>query len=306
MIKEVYIEKYRPQKLDEMIGIDKELFKTLISNPSKLPNILLYSPQPGTGKSSLAKVLIKELGAESLQLNASDERSIDVVRNKIKRFVETCSINPDTPKIVLLDEVDGMKGKGDDTQEALRGIMENKKTKFILTCNDVNDVIEPIQSRCSLKINMQLPNKDEIYKHLLFICEKENIKITEEALEEIVKLYYPSIRNMLNYLYTLSLKGLNNVNLKDIEKLKGIYENLYNKVKSGLLLDARKEWLEFNYPLRDVLKYFFISIIKEGPVTIEQIIKLITETDYRFSVHVDNDINMFNFIIEFYKLISED
>jgi len=297
-----FIEKYRPKKLDDMIGIDKEYFRRILTTPKSLPHFLLYSTKPGTGKTSLAKVIINELNADSLILNASDDRTIDVVRDKIRRFVETKSFNPDVPKIVFLDEVDGMRGRGDDTQMALRSLMESYPAKFILTCNNINKVIEPLQSRC-VKLNLQFPPKEEILERLKSITSKESLTPKGDSLHTLVETYYPSVRDMLNYLYHLKLQGVNE--FSDIKKDKGEYEETYKLILDGKLLDARMEWLSKGYQLREFLKFIFEESISREFVTIESIISLIAETDYRLCVHADPDITMFDFVVKYYNLVGD-
>jgi len=294
-----FIEKYRPLKLDDMIGIDKDFFRNIINNPKSLHNLLFYSTCPGSGKTSLSKVIVNELKADALILNASDERSIEVIRGKIKRFVETMSINPNSPKIVILDEVDGMKGRGDDTQMALRALMENQHTKFILTCNDINKVIEPLQSRC-IKIDFQYPPKDEIKTFLKGIIEKEELKIEDKVLVELVNVYYPSIRDMVTHLYKCKLEGIKNI--EKIERKEDVKEELFKDIVNGRLIEARTKWLEKNINLRNLLYYFFKRVFEIRPDTIEEAVDLIARTDYRLSVHADPDITFFDFVIKFFNL----
>ncbi|KAG0441574.1 Replication factor C subunit 3 [Dictyocoela muelleri] len=133
------VEKYRPKTLDEMIG-NPEITKILKNLNSSLPNLLFYGP-PGTGKTSAIKILCKNY--ETLELNASDDRGIDTVRNQIKEF---CTVSSTKNRLVILDEVDSMSR---DAQNALRRIIEDTNTRFCLIGNYVNKIIQPIQSRCT-------------------------------------------------------------------------------------------------------------------------------------------------------------
>ena len=299
IINETFIEKYRPKNIDNMVGIDKEFFRKIVNEPLKFPHILLYSTKPGTGKTSLSKVLIRELGADSLIMNASDERKIDDIRDKIKRFVETKSMKQNIPKIVLLDEVDGMLKA---SQEALRSLMENYPARFILTCNNIGDIIEPIQSRCQV-INMQLPNKEEIIKKLKEICKLEELELEEDAYKLLCDKEYPSIRNMLNNLYLFKIKGYKKILVSDMNLIRNKYIDIYDLVLQNKLTLARKEWLENGYPLKEVLRYFFDQVMKDLPPAIEFIIDLIARTEISMRDNTDKDIIMFDFIIKFRKLI---
>ena len=141
---QVWTEKYRPKEWDGLICDFKEKFIRLLKEPKQMQHILLFSQKPGTGKTTIAKIIINQLKADNLQLNASDERKMEVIREKIKTFVKSMSSNPGVPRIVFLDECDGMLKA---SQEALRSLMEEytDNAKFILTCNNIDKIIEPIQ-----------------------------------------------------------------------------------------------------------------------------------------------------------------
>jgi replication factor C small subunit len=204
----VFEEKYRPTKLKDMVLPEdvKEKFRAFID--TQIPHLLLSSRQPGTGKSTLAKVLIHETQAEALFLNASLYPNIDVLRSKIQNFVQTNSFNG-VPKIVVLDEGDGLNQNS--TQPALRGFIEqySKNARFIITCNDISSIIEPIRDRMlHIDFDEMYKNKKEIvpllFKRLQDICDNEGITYTKEDLINIIKSNYPSTRSTVKFLQEYS------------------------------------------------------------------------------------------------------
>ena len=200
----IWIEKYRPDKLDDLIMRDKTGIVKLLDNNNTIPNFLLVSAKPGTGKTTLAKLIIKETGADSITINASDERGIDVIRERVKKFAGALSSNGKR-RCIFLDEFEGTTKQA---QDSLKSIIETYSDNafFIFTANDQSKVIEPIQSRCAV-INFELPAKAEIKKRLIYICETEDLKIDEKDLERLVEYNYPDIRSMINQLQVWKMSG---------------------------------------------------------------------------------------------------
>ena len=186
MINGIWTEKFRPSQFSELIGQD-DIVKRVqsLTNSLNIPHLLFAGPA-GTGKSTLALIVVKELFKKNwkenyLELNASDERGINVVREKVKNFARTKSLGDVTFKVIFLDEADALTP---EAQQALRRTMENYSAtcRFILSCNYSSKIIDPIQSRCAL-FRFKLLEKKDIEKVIQIIAEKENLTISPESLE---------------------------------------------------------------------------------------------------------------------------
>ena len=216
---DLFVEKYRPQSLNDYIGNTQ--VKSKIAEYIKegtLQNLLLFGPA-GTGKTSLAKLIVKQLNATYLYINSSDERGIDTIRDKIIPFASSMGFNG--LKIVILDEADYLTPQA---QATLRNTIEtfSSNCRFIFTCNYLERIIPPLQSRC-VAFGIIPPSKKEVGQHILQICEKEKIEYTKEDLGQIIITHYPDIRKILNTLQG-SLK--NNKLTLDPESLKNTdFEN---------------------------------------------------------------------------------
>jgi replication factor C small subunit len=201
MTSEIWTEKYRPSTFKDIVG-QNDIIKRIeaLTNSLNIPHLLFAGPA-GTGKSTLALIIVKELFKEIwregyLELNASDERGINVVREKVKSFARTKAIGDIPFKIIFLDEADALTP---EAQQALRRTMENYSTtcRFILSCNYSSKIIDPIQSRCAV-FRFKLLEKKDIEKVLERIADKENLSITSEAIESLYEGSEGDCRRSIN------------------------------------------------------------------------------------------------------------
>ena len=196
-------EKYRPNKLEEFVGNEQvkgQLQKFIDQND--IVNMMLYGPA-GVGKTSLAKLIVQNLDCTSLVINASDERGIETIRDKVSGFASTMSFS--SLKVVILDEADFLTIQA---QASLRNVIEtfSRTTRFIMTCNFIERIIDPLQSRCQV-LKIVPPSKSSIFVHLKDILNKEKIEHEDNELASIIKTHYPDIRKMLN---TIQLSNKDN------------------------------------------------------------------------------------------------
>jgi replication factor C small subunit len=188
MTTEIWTEKYRPSTFSEVVG-QEDIIKRVeaLTKSLNIPHLLFAGPA-GTGKSTLALIVVKELFGSNwkdnyLELNASDERGINIVREKVKNFARTKSLGNIPFKIIFLDEADALTP---EAQQALRRTMENFSStcRFILSCNYSSKIIDPIQSRCAI-FRFRLLEKKDVERVMKKIAEKENLIINPEAMEII-------------------------------------------------------------------------------------------------------------------------
>ena len=190
----LWVEKYRPSSLDSYIGNDHLRSKVkLYLESGDLPHLLLFG-RAGTGKTTLAKLLVNNIDCDYLYINASDENSVEVVRDKVKNFASTLGFQE--MKVIILDECDYITP---NAQAALRNLMEtfSKHCRFILTCNYVERIIDPIQSRCQ-SFQIIPPDRKQVAVHLGNILTKENVTNEIEDIVTIVNGGYPDIRRVIN------------------------------------------------------------------------------------------------------------
>jgi replication factor C small subunit len=188
------VEKYRSQNLDEYVG--NEHIKKTISQylgQNDIQNLIFYGPA-GTGKTTLAKLIVKNLDCDFIYINASDERGIETIRDKVSGFASAASFK--SIKVVILDEADFLTIQA---QASLRNVIEtfSRTTRFILTCNYVERIIDPLQSRCQV-LKVIPPSKKEVAIHLASIMATEGTTYDLEDVKTIVNQYYPDLRKCLN------------------------------------------------------------------------------------------------------------
>lgn len=208
-MEDVWIEKYRPKRLKEVIGQEEivERLESYVKNKS-MPH-LLFAGRPGTGKTSCAIALVREFFGDGWrlnfqELNASDERGIETVRNKVKDFARMAPIGSDF-KIIFLDEADALTG---DAQAALRRTMEmyTRTCRFILSCNYSSKIIEPIQSRCAV-FSFRPLRSDDVKKYLRHIAKSEKLDISDDGMEALIYVAQGDMRRATNALQVAAALG---------------------------------------------------------------------------------------------------
>jgi len=283
---DLFTEKYRPQDLNGFVGDDtvrtkiQEYLKT-----GKLQNLLLFGPA-GTGKTSLAKLVVGQLGADHLYINASDERGIDTIRDKIIPFASSIGFNG--LKVVILDESDYLTAQA---QATLRNVMESfsASCRFILTCNYLDRIISPLQSRC-MAFGITPPSKKEVGQHVLQICESEGINYTKEDLGQVILTHYPDIRKILNTLQG-SLKDnqlvLDTKSLKNTDFENKVVEGLKNKIKIN---DIRQIIADSGATQFESLFRCLYDNVEEYTTNIGDAIITIAQYQYEYTFVVDKEI----------------
>lgn len=293
----IWTERYRPTILDDFIGNEsvKDKINSFISQ-NDISHLLLHG-KAGTGKTSLAKIIAKNTDCDYLYVNASDENSVDVMRNKIKEFASSVSFK--SYKLIILDEADFLTPS---SQAALRNIMEtySRTTRFILTCNYSERIIEPIQSRCQVFHIKPLSKKDIAVK-ISYILKNEEVKFKNEDIVTIVNSYYPDIRKCINYSQQSSLNGELNLDKQTLihqdYKLK-LLEFLQSGSKADSFKNIRQlladnQIQDFN----DLYKFLYDTIDDYAKGHIAQVLLIISEYQYKDSFVVDKEINIMAMVV---------
>jgi replication factor C small subunit len=315
----MWVEKYRPKTLDDVVGLKDivESLKAFMKNPKIMPHLMLAGI-PGTGKTTIALSIAHELyGANwrnfTLELNASDERGIDTVRDRIKDFSRySRSGFGDIPfALIILDECDQMTGPA---QTALRRIMEtsSRTSRFILICNQSSKIIEPIQSRCAIFRFSRL-DKQAMKDQLQFIAKKENITLQSEAAERIVDYSEGDLRHAINALQTASAYKPDCVDEKTVSLVIGEaspmqVQKMIRKALYGDFIEARKTMYEimgsFGFSGNEIIRQVQREIFKMSDLTPEQkadLSNIIGEYDYRLTQGANSDIQLSALLAQFAK-----
>ena len=295
------VEKYRPTVLQDYVGNEqvKETIQKYLDQ-NDIQNFIFYGPA-GTGKTTLAKLIVKNLNCDHLYINASDENGIDTIREKVKGFASAASWNG--IKVVILDEADFITING---QAALRNVIEtfSRSTRFILTCNFIERIIDPIQSRCQV-LKIVPPSKSVIAKHLADVMGKESISHNIKEVATIVNKNYPDVRKMLNTIQLSNQDG----KLKIDESV--LASNNYTKEVLKELTQT-KNWIKIRQIIADSgikdfeelyrLLFEHISVYakdKEGSVTI-----ILNEHLFQANFRIDKEINIMSAIAKIIETIK--
>ena len=301
----LWVEKYRPEKVDDCILPDesKKMFKGFLEQ-GEIPNLLLSGPA-GIGKTTIAKALCRELGADFYVINGSDEgRFLDTVRNKAKTFASTVSLTSGSShKIIIVDEADNTTP---DVQLLLRASIEEfqKNCRFIFTCNYKNKIIEPLHSRCSV-VDFHIKGKEKaqlasaFLKRINSILEQENIEFELKVVAEVIQKHFPDFRRTLNELQRYAARGkidtgiLAQVSDVKISELIGyLRDREFTSMKKLVSSNIDNEPQVIMRKIYDNLYTYLL------PKSIPEAVLVIGEYQYKATFVMDQEINLVAFLTE--------
>tara|TARA_B100000927_G_scaffold277512_1_gene259222 strand:+ start:370 stop:1290 length:921 start_codon:yes stop_codon:yes gene_type:complete len=306
MSNSLWVEKYRPDTLEGYVGNEHilEKVKIYIENED-VPHLLLYGVA-GTGKTTLAKIITNQIDCDVMYINASDENSVDAVRDKIRGFASSMGFRK--WKVIILDEADYLTP---NAQAALRNLMEtfSKSTRFILTCNYVEKVIDPIQSRCQT-FAITPPSKKEVAKRLFDILNEEEVKFEKEDLAVLVNGGYPDIRRVLNAAQRQVVKGELKIDTTSTVQANYV-DNVIEVMKSGG--EMKKQFNEIRKIIADskvkdfqpLYRALYDEVDEYASGKVGQTILNIADGQYKDSMVVDKEINIMAMILNILVTIGK-
>ena len=309
----MWVEKYRPTKISEVVNQKdiKGSLQALLKNQEEMPH-LLFSGSAGVGKTTMAICISQEILGDrwkdyTLELNASDERGIGMVRERVKKFSRFAGLDTEIPfKIIILDEADEMTS---DAQTALRRIIEDtaKFCRFILIANNISKIINPIQSRCAVFKFSQIDEK-EITAQLKVVLKKENGKADEKGLKEIAEYAEGDLRHAINLLQTAASMG--DITQDSVKAAAGLtkindVEEVLKLAVSGNIQDSRNKMIElvkvYGMSESDFLKYINQALFSAKFDNLEELSQIIAKYDYRILVGSNPEIQLSAMLAELGK-----
>jgi DNA polymerase III delta prime subunit len=293
----LWVEKYRPQKIDDCVLPQslKNTFKEFIAS-GELPNFL-FCGGAGVGKTTVAKALCNEIGAEYLFINGSEESGIDVLRTKIKGFASSVSLT-DAKKVIILDEADYLNPNS--TQPALRAFIEefSNNCRFIFTCNYKNRIIDPLHSRCSV-IDFKIENNEKqtiaanFFKRVSNILSQENIEFDQKVVAELITKYFPDYRRILNELQRYSVSGkidsaiLLNVTEESFKELiKNMKDKNFTEVRKWVAKNSDSDSINIFRQLYDSA----FTVMETA--SIPQLVLILADYQYKAAFVADHELNL--------------
>ncbi len=297
----LWVEKYRPRDLQTYVGNEhlKEKVKVYLESED-VPHLLLYG-KAGTGKTTLAKIVVNNIDCDYLYINASDENSVDAVRFKIRAFASTVGFKD--MKVIILDEADYLTP---NAQAALRNIMEtfSKHCRFIMTCNYVERIIDPIQSRCqSYKIIP--PSKKEVAQQMVSILNKENCTFELDDVATIVNAGYPDIRRVINSAQRQIIDSKLTIDTSSI--IQNDYKiQLLEMLTNGAKLNDIRKLIADNSisDYSELFRLLYDEVDNYGKGKQAECIMNIAEAQFQDVNVVDKEINFMSLIIRLIRILK--
>ncbi len=299
----LWVEKYRPKTINECILPDrlKTIFQQ-ISSEGRIPNMIL-SGGPGMGKTTVAKALCNEVGCDFLMINGSEESGIDVLRTKIRGYASTVSFDGKR-KVVILDEADYLNPQS--TQPALRSFIEEfeKHCSFIMTCNYINRIIEPLHSRCQT-IDFRINKEEKLNvgsnfgKRLYTILDQEKVNYDKKVVAEVLMKHFPDYRRVLNELQKYSKYG--NIDSGILSQVSDIdLSELMNHMKDKKFNEVRK-WVVNNLdndPQKIYRKIYDVAEKYVQTTSIPQLVLILADSQYKSAFAADHELNLVACLVE--------
>lgn len=297
----LWVERYRPKNLSEYLGspVVKETLQLWLEQKD-IPHLLFFS-SPGTGKTSIGKILVKQIPCDSLIINASDENGVESIRNKVQDFCVTMGMQP--LKIMFLDEADRLTP---DAQGILRNLMEtySQTTRFILTCNYVEKITPAIKSRCQT-FEIKPPSKPEAMAHLVKILQAEKVKFEPKDVAFIVASYFPDMRKIINFAQQSSITGelkIAKANTADLDYKTKLVELLKTPSKAGVFDEIRQLVADASFSnYEEVYKHLFDHVNDYAPKKQAEAILHLADATYQSALVFEREIT---FVAAMHKMLT--